>query len=349
MRIWCAIIALVLGLGGVAWAQLGENARRCFTPDSPPELRVQYCTRVIQAGELPRENLAYAYFARGAAYNDKKDYELAIQDFTEAIRIRLKAKDMPAAFFARGGAYKDKKDYDRAIQDYTEAIRLDPTQVDFFMCRGIAYHHKGDYDQAIQDYTEWLRLKPGDASAFLQRGLAHHSKGDDNRAIQDFTEATRVTSKEAAWGYRNRGTIRFEQGQLQDAGRDLAKAIEIDPTDHHAALYLYLVQTRAGQDARGNLAKTAQRLDLREWPGPVVSMYLGKSTAEAVFKAASANPDPEERRKQQCHAAYFIGHHLLAQGAKADAVKQLQWVASACAATPFDFSGAKAELRRLGN
>lgn len=278
MRIWCAIIALVLGVSGMAWAQLEEYSRRCLTNEGTPDLRAQYCTRVIQSGQFSREDLAYAYFSRGIAYYDKDDY-------------------------------------DRAIQDYTEAIRLDPKQADFFMCRGIAYHRKGDYD----------------------------------RAIQDFTVATRVTSKEAAWGYRNRGTIRFEQGQLQDAGRDLAKALEIDPTDHPAALDLYLVQMRAGQDARGNLAKAAQRLDLREWPGPVVSMYLGKSTAEAVFKAASANPDPEERRKQQCHAAYYIGHQLLAQGAKADAVKQLQWVASACAVTPFAFSGAKAELRRLGN
>jgi tetratricopeptide (TPR) repeat protein len=36
------------------------------------------------------------------------------------------ARQMAFAFKNRGNAYKDKADYDRAIADYNEAIRLDP-------------------------------------------------------------------------------------------------------------------------------------------------------------------------------------------------------------------------------
>ena len=53
---------------------------------------------------------------------NKKNYERAITDFNEA--IRLDAND-PQGYTCRGGAYLEKKDYDRAIIDFNKAIGLD--------------------------------------------------------------------------------------------------------------------------------------------------------------------------------------------------------------------------------
>jgi tetratricopeptide (TPR) repeat protein len=53
-----------------------------------------------------------------------------------------------------------KGDYDRAIADLTEAIRLDPKYVWAYASRGEAYRMKGDYDRAIADLTEAIRLDP---------------------------------------------------------------------------------------------------------------------------------------------------------------------------------------------
>lgn len=52
----------------------------------------------------------------------------------------------------------DKKEYDRAIQDYNETIRLDPKNGDFFRGRGYAYKAKGDTIQAEKDFAEYRRL-----------------------------------------------------------------------------------------------------------------------------------------------------------------------------------------------
>jgi len=57
-----------------------------------------------------------------------------------------------AAFSSRGDAYYDKGEFDRAIQDYDQVIRLNPTSAAAFNNRGLAYVATGQFDQAIQDY-----------------------------------------------------------------------------------------------------------------------------------------------------------------------------------------------------
>jgi tetratricopeptide (TPR) repeat protein len=59
----------------------------------------------------------------------------------------------PVAFFNRGCAYHNERDYARAINNYSEAIKLDPSDVVAFLNRGIAFQtrdnnnpHKAGYD-----------------------------------------------------------------------------------------------------------------------------------------------------------------------------------------------------------
>ena len=64
------------------------------------------------------------------------------------------------AFNNRGNAWSDKNEYDKAIADYNEAIRLDPKFAFGFYNRGNAWNDKGELDKAIADYTEAIRLDP---------------------------------------------------------------------------------------------------------------------------------------------------------------------------------------------
>jgi hypothetical protein len=57
-----------------------------------------------------------------------------------------------------------------------------------------------------------------------------------------------------------------------------------------------LARLRAGQDGRSQLASYAARLDLKKWPGAVVSLYLGKSTPGALLAAARDAGDKCGRR-----------------------------------------------------
>ncbi len=78
----------------------------------------------------------------------------------------------------RGLIYARKGEYDRAIQDYDQAIRLNPNDAQAFNNRGNVYVTKGQYDRAIQDYDQAIRLNPKDAKALLYRGIAQFEQGE---------------------------------------------------------------------------------------------------------------------------------------------------------------------------
>ena len=55
------------------------------------------------------------------------------------------------AYYARGLAYHQRGDYDRAIRDYDEAIRLKPQYANAYYARGVIYGLLGDQDKKKQD------------------------------------------------------------------------------------------------------------------------------------------------------------------------------------------------------
>jgi len=53
-----------------------------------------------------------------------------------------------------------KEDYDMAMADYNQAIRLKPQDPDAYQLRGMAYFQKKDLDRTIADFEAALRLNP---------------------------------------------------------------------------------------------------------------------------------------------------------------------------------------------
>jgi lipoprotein NlpI len=73
------------------------------------------------------------------------------------------------AYNNRGNVWLDKKEYDKAIADYGEAVRLDPKDAAAYNNRGSARRAKSEYDNAIADYGEAIRLDPRYAMAYFNR------------------------------------------------------------------------------------------------------------------------------------------------------------------------------------
>lgn len=154
-----------------------------------PDQSIASCTRIIgDTAETPA-NRAKAYFNRGLAYSSKKDYDRAIADFSEAIRLNPKQQ---VYYLGRGNCYYGKGDYDRSIVDYTEAIKVNPKYFEAFNKRGKAYAAKRDYSRAIADYTEAIRLDPNYVDAYNNRGIAFKALRRRAEAIADFRKALSI-------------------------------------------------------------------------------------------------------------------------------------------------------------
>jgi len=150
------------------------------------EQRIAACTRVAAVSGQTADVRASAMINRGEAYNAKDDYDHAIADFGEAIRLDPK---YGAAYGGRGNAYYGKNEYDHAIVDYDAAIRLDPKDVGAFTNRGQTYYAKGDFTRAIASVSAALALDPKAAGAYSLRGCGHVKTGLLAKAEADFKQA----------------------------------------------------------------------------------------------------------------------------------------------------------------
>ena len=83
----------------------------------------------------------------------------------------------------------EKEDYQGAIKDLTEAIRLEPNNSELYLVRGASYTYSGNFEKAIEDYNQAIRISPNYADAYLLRGPislileTQKAKEDLNKAL----------------------------------------------------------------------------------------------------------------------------------------------------------------------
>jgi lipoprotein NlpI len=283
---------------------------------------------------------AQAYFNRGNAYYQTGDDDRAIADYSEAIRLDPK---YAYAYNNRGTAYDRKGDDDRAIADYNEAIRLDPKFAQAYSSRGLTYYQKGDLDHAIADYGEAIRLDPKYAYAYNNRGNAYYHKHDENRAISDYNEAIRLDPKYAQ-AYFNRGVANLYAGSLPKALADLGRSSELNPKYAYAALWLHIVDTRSNLPSQ--LAEAAKQIDMTKWPAPLIRLFLGQTTPQALLATAD-DPNAKTKQRKVCEVNFYSAELALHRHAKDEATRLFRLAATNCPKSFTERAAAHAELRAL--
>lgn len=169
----------------------------CKNEDDGPQLRLDACTRVIAAGTENTERLAEAYINRGGALKSLDEYDKAVADFDEAIRLQPSAD----AFAARGLALNEMGQHKKALADLNEVLRLDAANAMAHVIRGWVFNSAGDYDRSLADADEAIRLSGTDSTAralgHLVRASDYHLKGDSRRALADFGAFADFTNQPA--------------------------------------------------------------------------------------------------------------------------------------------------------
>ena len=85
-------------------------------------------------------------------------YEEAVKHYSRAVEMR---PNFALPYIYRGDIYRKMGEFDLAIEDYTEAIRLVPTtRTSAYHGRGIAHGAKGEIDKAIEDFTKAIQYEP---------------------------------------------------------------------------------------------------------------------------------------------------------------------------------------------
>jgi tetratricopeptide (TPR) repeat protein len=168
--------------------------------------------------------MAIAYNNRGNAYTTKGEYDLAIRDYDQSIKLNpMYAKP----FNNRGVAYQKKGEYDLAVENFDAAIKIDPNYADAFYNRANTYQKKSDYRRAVEDFDEAIRLQPALKAVWNERCWSNAMLGDLRAALADCNQAVRLQRNAAA--YDSRGVTLLKSGKWQAAISDFDSALRLDP------------------------------------------------------------------------------------------------------------------------
>jgi tetratricopeptide (TPR) repeat protein len=237
------LIGLAMGAPPAA-AQTGTLAADCQRLDveSPPE-RIRRCMAAMRGGELERDFLVQAFFYGGDDRMSRRDYRLAIADYSRVLQLRPNHAE---AHFRRANAHYLARDFRRALADYEKALEPNPRYYGYLVGRANARYMLHDYAGALADYTAAIELNGVDSAARVGRGNVYSVRHDYIRALADYDVAVRFPTQDGN-AYYARAAARMGQRDWDNALIDLNRSIELSP--HNAMAFARRARVLA---ARGN-------------------------------------------------------------------------------------------------
>lgn len=173
-------------------------------------------------------NLATVQRYQGKVSEAIRNYSFAINMTPNAVTL-LKN---------RASVYLEVDSVARALSDYDRILSLDEKDEESRYYHGILSLRVGNLDEAKLNFDYILYYNP--ASGLGREGLAHYNKikKDYTQAIKYFTEI--IEQFPSAILYSNRAECYLAQKRLNEAEKDIDKALGITPDDG----YLYVLRAK---------------------------------------------------------------------------------------------------------
>lgn len=140
-----------------------KHLRMCLNldPDSSQAVKL---LRMLQKLTRAKEE--------GNAAFKAKDYHRAIELYTSGLEIDPNNRDINSKILQnRAQAYLNLKNYDAAIKDCTEALRLDPSYIKAQKIRAKAHAGAGNWEEAVRDYKAVAEKNPNEKG--IQEDIRH--------------------------------------------------------------------------------------------------------------------------------------------------------------------------------
>lgn len=151
------LLVLLVLLGSAGWAVVRQvlKTRRIETALSRLEKKLKQERGSVQE-----------YYELGSIYSDKKMFAQSITLFQKALKgADAEEENLAPVHNALGFAYFAQEQYDIAIREYKEALKLNPEYVIALNNLGHAYERKKQTAKALETYEQVLKFEPNNATA----------------------------------------------------------------------------------------------------------------------------------------------------------------------------------------
>jgi Flp pilus assembly protein TadD len=130
---------------------------------------------------------------------------------------------------SRGIELADRGWLDEAIKEFQKAIELDPESAHAHDNLATVYSEKKQWREALQEYLTAIRLEPDSATAHYNLACFLAAHGGD-MAISEYQEAL-AQDPDYPDANLNLALTYADQDKIEDATRELRRAIELAPKD----------------------------------------------------------------------------------------------------------------------
>lgn len=92
-------------------------------------------------------------------WSDAPEMSLQLGERLSSKAILLE-KDLPVAYFVRGLVYRERGDYQKALEDAEQAVRLDPSYANGYVLHATLLYYAGRPQEGLQKIQRAIRLNP---------------------------------------------------------------------------------------------------------------------------------------------------------------------------------------------
>jgi len=288
------------------------------------------------------------------------NYEKALAYYSQALDLD---QDNGYALFERGRAFISLGRFEEAVVEYDTLLAIETDHSEAFFNRGLAYENLDNFPAAIADFTSTITLDPDNLDAYSRRARGYAKLMDYEAAVADYTAILDVHASNTP-ALRSRGYAAFNLGRFDLTNRDHALAVRdehvSDATRIFNAIWSFLAANHMGLDASTELAANMEEISVSTnrfmaaqtdvfavWPGPVSALYLGRIGPDEL-RAYGVASEFQTKEQRMAEVTFYLGQYYLAQGDIAQARDYFQQTLATGVTSYFEYSGAVAELGRLG-
>lgn len=215
-------------LADVQWRVFDLRRQQCYNSGETftPEQSIRGCSDIISMRSVTGDGRAQAYKLRGDHYRELRDYQRAVADYTQVIRMR---GDHPGAYYRRSEVYLAQSQFDLALADADRVIALSPDTPGGFRVRcDIRVAQNLELAAARQDCNRALEINSIDTAALSARGVLNLRSGANQEAWTDFDAAIFNGRADARTLY-GRGIAGLRLGRTREGRADIAAAERLQP------------------------------------------------------------------------------------------------------------------------
>jgi tetratricopeptide (TPR) repeat protein len=221
--------------------------------------------------------------------------------------------------------------------------------------RGQDYHLNRQLDLAVADFSAALKLNHS-PSILLQRAASQRAKGAYEDAIADCTAALAIEVRDAGldtWDiYNERGYTEFLAARYDAAAADFDRALALGASSRaddvlwlpYQLAWLHIARARAGHNDAEELGGFSRKINQKQWPGTLISFFLGQVRLEDVSAPSSHGA---MGRGRECNLSLFAGEDALGKGNNEQAQQLILRAREVCNIHTIQYLVAGAELDRI--